>query len=91
VLPITCYNHLFAEYARRISQCQIIGDPAEVAVVFGFLHSDGLEEEGFPLHGNTQDAHFPLTRSALCLPNLKLAPLSKCPNSPPPSFTSSMR
>src|ERR1700686_1901092 len=74
-LAIIRYNDLSVEYVPRLRKCQAIGHPMEVAVVFGLLHADCLEEEGFAFHVHTQNSHFPLTRCHLCLPNLKLAPL----------------
>ena len=74
-LAIIRYYDLTVEYVPRLRKCQAIGHPMEVAVVFGLLHADGLEQEGFPSHVHTQNRHLPLTRCHLCLPNLKLAPL----------------
>jgi hypothetical protein len=61
-LAIVRVNDLSIEHARRLSQCQVIGHWVEVAVVFGFVHADCLEEESFPFHVHTQDSHFPVAR-----------------------------
>jgi hypothetical protein len=45
----------------------------EVAVVFGHLHSDCLEEQGFAFHVHMQRRHFPVSRDNFGLPNLKCA------------------
>jgi hypothetical protein len=52
-LAIIRYNYLFVEYVRRLSQCQVIMHPVEIAVVFGLLHSDGFEQESFPFQVHT--------------------------------------
>src|ERR1700680_4560859 len=74
-LAIIRYNDLSVEYVPRLRKCQAIGHPMEVAVVFGLLHADCLEEEDFAFYVPPQNSHFPLTRGHLSLPNLKLAAL----------------
>ena len=58
-LAIIRYNYLSVEHARRLSKCEVIGHSLEVAVVFGLLHADCLEEENFYLSCSHPGQSFP--------------------------------